>query len=157
MSNRYTTSFIAGACVSLLAATPAHADKTMKPRGPVPVPAANLKWSDLDPSGAPGVKVADLWGDHRKGPFGAMFKLPAGFAAPLHTHSHDMRVVIISGSYIQQPEGKAEFTLGPGSYLLQPGGNYRHITRCDKASACVFLVTSSGAFDLLPAQPKTAQ
>jgi anti-sigma factor ChrR (cupin superfamily) len=157
MSNRYATVFIAGACISVLAATLANADKTMKLRGPVPISAADLKWSDLDPTGAPGVKVADLWGDHRKGPFGAMFKLPSGFAAPLHTHTHDMRVVIISGSYIQQPEGKAEFSLGPGSYLLQPGGNYRHTTRCDKASDCVFLVTSNGAFDLLPAQPTTAQ
>ena len=47
----------------------------------VVMPAADLKWADLDPQGAPGVKVADLWGDHSKGAFGAFFKLPAGFAA----------------------------------------------------------------------------
>jgi hypothetical protein len=49
-------------------------------------PAAELKWTDLDPAGAPGVKVADLWGNHAKGAFGAYFKLPARFAVPLHTH-----------------------------------------------------------------------
>jgi anti-sigma factor ChrR (cupin superfamily) len=157
MNKRYATLFIAAACTSFLAAAVANADKAMKPRAPVPIPAADLRWSDLDPTGAPGVKVADLWGDHRKGPFGAIFRLPAGFAAPLHTHSHDMRVVIISGTYIQQPEGKAEFRLGPGSYLLQPGGSYRHMTRCDQSADCVFLVTSGGAFDLLPARPATAQ
>ena len=118
---------------------------------PIPVPAAELKWTDLDPAGAPGVKVAGLWGDHRKGSFGAFFKLPAGFAAPLHTHSHDMKLVIVSGTYIQGPEGKPTFRLGPGSYLMQPGGQYRHTTSCDQASDCVFFVESKGAFDLQPA------
>ena len=118
---------------------------------PVVRPAADLKWTDLDPTGAPGVQVADLWGDHTKGAFGAFFKLPAGFAAPLHTHTHAMKVVIVSGTYLQAPEGKSEFRLGPGSYLMQPGGDYRHTTSCDKTSACVFFVESSGAFDLKPA------
>ena len=86
----------------------------------------------------------------RSGAFGALFKLPAGFAAPLHTHTYDMKVVIVSGTYIQAPEGKPEFRLGPGSYFLQPGGNYRHTTTCDKASDCVFLVESKGPFDLKP-------
>ena len=119
-------------------------------RAPVPVPAADLKWTDLDPVGAPGVKVADLWGDHQKGAFGAFFRLPAGFAVPLHTHTHDMKVVTVSGTYIQGPDGKPEFRLGPGSYLMQPGGNYRHTTSCDPASECLFFVESDGPFDLQP-------
>jgi quercetin dioxygenase-like cupin family protein len=112
-------------------------------------PAADLTWTDLDPKGAPGVKVAKLWGDHTKGAFGAFFKLPAGFAVPLHTHTHDIRVVIVSGTYIQGPEGKPEFRIGPGSYFLQPGGTYRHTTRCDPASECLFYAESNGKFDLL--------
>ena len=118
------------------------------PGQPIFLPAADVKWADLDPSGAPGVKVADLWGDHTKGAFGAYLKLPAGFAAPLHTHTHDMKVVFLSGTYIQAPEGKPEVRLGPGSYMLQPGGTYRHTTSCDKSSECVFFVESSGPFDL---------
>jgi len=114
------------------------------------VPSADLKWSDLDPVGAPGVKVATLWGDLAKGPFGATLKLPAAFAAPLHTHTNDFKIVIISGTFLQAPKGQPEFRLGPGSYLLQPGGDYQHTTSCDKASDCVFLVESEGAFDLLP-------
>jgi hypothetical protein len=83
------------------------------------MPAGDLKWIDLDPTGAPGVKVADLWGSHAKGPFGA-------------------------------PEGKPAVRLGPGSYMMQPGGNYRHTTSCDKSADCVFFVESAGAFDLKP-------
>ena len=116
----------------------------------VVMPAGDMKWTDLDPAGAPGVKVADLGGNHANGAFGALFKLPAGFAAPLHTHTYDMKVVIISGTYIQAPEGKPEFRLGPGSYFMQPGGNYRHTTTCDKSSDCVFFVEGKGAFDLKP-------
>ena len=59
-----------------------------------------------------------------------------------------MKVVFLSGTYIQAPEGKPEVRLGPGSYMMQPGGNYRHITSCDKASECLFFVESSGKFDL---------
>ena len=115
---------------------------------PVFTQAGDLKWTDLDPKGAPGVKIADLWGDHAKGAFGAYLKLPAGFAVPLHTHTHVMKVAFISGTYIQAPEGKPEVRLGPGSYMMQPGGNYRHTTSCDKASDCVLFVEGSGKFDL---------
>src|SRR5262245_27954975 len=115
-------------------------------------PAADVKWADLDPKGAPGVKIGDVWGDHSKGAFGAFIKLPAGFAAPLHTHTNDFKIVIVSGTFIQGPEGKPEFRLGPGSYLMQPGGNYKHTTACDKASDCVFFVQSTGKFDLKPVE-----
>ena len=121
----------------------------------VVMPADNMKWTDLDPKGAPGVKVTDLWGNHAKGAFGALFKLPAGFAVPLHKHTYDMKVVILSGTYIQAPEGKPEFRIGPGSYFMQPGGNYRHVTSCDPSSECVFFVESKGAFDLKLIQAAT--
>jgi quercetin dioxygenase-like cupin family protein len=119
-------------------------------KAPVIMPAGDLKWVDLDPTGAPGVKTADLWGDHTKGAYGAVSKFPAGFLAPLHTHTHDMKIVVISGTVITTPEGKPEVRLGPGSYLMQPGGNYRHTTACDKASECVFFIESNGKFDLKP-------
>jgi hypothetical protein len=121
-------------------------------QAPIIMPAKDLKWMDLDPTGAPGVKVANLWGDYKTGSFGAIFRLPAGFTAPLHTHTHDMKVVTISGTYLQTPEGKPEFRLEPGSYFMQPGGNYRHITRCDAAADCVFFVESDGPFDLHPVE-----
>ena len=133
------------AVISLALVAPLPAQTS---RQPVFLPAGELKWTDLDPAGAPGVKIAALWGDPGKGAFGAYLKLPAGFVVPLHTHTHDMKVVFISGTYIQAPEGKPEVRLGPGSYMMQPGGNYRHTTSCDKAVDCVFFVEAGGAFDL---------
>jgi beta-alanine degradation protein BauB len=139
--------------ISLALAAPLPAQTSGQP---VFLPATQLKWADLDPTGAPGVKIATLWGDPTKGEFGAYLKLPAGFVAPLHTHTHDMKVVFISGTYIQAPEGKPEVRLGPGSYMMQPGGNYRHTTSCDKVAECVFFVESKGAFDLKPVGPGKA-
>lgn len=138
------------AVLFFLASCAQDASNTEGPRDDTPHPqsAADLQWIDLDPTGAPGVKIAKLWGEPAKGGFGAFFKLPAGFAAPLHTHTHPMKVVIVSGTYIQGPDGAPEFRLGPASYLMQPGGDYRHTTSCDKASPCVFFVESEGAFDL---------
>ena len=117
---------------------------------PVVMPAVDMKWTDLDPAGAPGVKIADAWGDHTKGAFGAFVKFPAGFATPLHTHTNAFKIVIVSGTFVQVPEGKPELRLGPGSYMMQPGGNYRHTTSCDKASDCVFFTQANGKFDLKP-------
>ena len=63
-----------------------------------------------------------------------------------------MKMVVISGTFIHDPEGKPEVRLGPGSYLYQPGGSYRHTTACDKASDCLFFAEGSGKFDLIPAK-----
>ena len=123
---------------------------------PVFLQAGALKWVDLDPKGAPGVRIADVRGDHAAGAFSAFLKLPAGFAAPLHTHTHEMRAVFLSGTYLQTPEGKPEVRLGPGSYMVQPGGNYRHATSCDKASDCLLFFESDGPFDLQVVPEATA-
>src|SRR5688572_6441691 len=149
----FSVSLAVGTAVLAQSKPPAQAPKSGQP---IFTQAAELKWADLDPKGAPGVQYAPLWGDHTKGPFGAFFKLPAGFAVPLHTHTHAMKVVFLSGTYIQAPEGKAEVRLGPGSYMMQPGGNYRHTTSCDKASECVFFIESTGKFDLKPVETAKA-
>ena len=135
------------AAFALAAAVSAQAAKA-----PVFMPASDLKWADLDPATAPGVKIADVWGNHATGAFGAFTKFPAGFKTPLHTHTNDFKIVIIKGTFLQAPEGKAEVRLGPGSYLFQPGGSYKHTTGCDKASECEFFISSEGKFDLLPAE-----
>ncbi len=119
---------------------------------PIFTSAAELKWFDLDPQNAPGVQLATLWGDPTRGGFGAYMRLPAGFDTPFHTHTHPMKVVFVSGTYIQEPEGGRVVNLGPGSFMMQPGGDYRHRTRCGADSECVFFVESGGAFDLLVAE-----
>jgi len=107
------------------------------------------------PGGPPGPVLATLWGDPTKGAYGAIEKFPAGFSAPLHTHSGDHKVVIISGTWIHGEEGKPDVRLGPGSYLFQPA-NQKHTTACDTGSECVFFIESLGKFDIKMAGEKKA-
>lgn len=115
---------------------------------PIFVSSTELAWFDLDPQNAPGVQMATLWGDPVAGAFGAFMRLPAGFDSPLHRHTHPMKVVFVSGTYIQEPDGEPVVHLGPGSFMMQPGGDYRHRTSCGTGSDCVFFVESDGAFDM---------
>lgn len=118
-------------------------------------PAADIKWTDMQ-GGPPGVKTATLWGDMSKGAFGALIKFPAGTITPLHTHTHDMKVVVVSGTWIHTPEGKPPVNMTAGSYLMQPGGSYRHVTSCGQGSECLIFVESNGAFDLKPVEDAKA-
>ncbi len=114
--------------------------------------AGDYKWVDV-PDAPPGVKQVVLWGDPEKGRFGAIQKFPAGFSAPLHWHSAGLRSVIISGTVIHTPEGKPEVRLPADSYLFDPAG-YRHSTKCDAASECVFFLEGDGKFDIKMADKK---
>ena len=148
----FAVSFMAAGAVLAQAAGEAKMKSAPKASANAPkfMPAAEMKWEELDPKGAPGVMNVDLWGDHTKGAHGSITKFPAGWSAPLHTHTNAMKIVILSGTFIAGPEGKPEVRLGPGSYFWQPGGNYRHTTACDKASECVFFSEMPGKFDLKP-------
>jgi quercetin dioxygenase-like cupin family protein len=145
----FVVSFLLAAAVLAQSSGEAKAKKAPKAAASKAViwPAADLKWAELS-ADTPGVKIVDLWGDHTKGAFGALIKFPPGFSAELHTHTNDMRVVIVSGTFIHGPEGKPEAGLTAGSYLKQPGGNYRHTTKCDKGSECLFFIESGGKFDI---------
>ena len=117
-------------------------------------PAADLKWEPL--AGAPpGPMLATLWGDPTKGAYAAVEKFPAGFSAPLHTHSTDHKIVVISGTWIHGEEGKPEVRLPAGSYLFQPS-NRRHTSACDKASECIFFIESNRKFDIKMVEEKKA-
>lgn len=115
-------------------------------------PAENLKFESL-PGGPPGPMLAVLWGDPTKGAYGAIEKFPAGFSAPLHSHSGDHKIVVVSGTWIHGEPGKPDVRLGPGSYLFQPAGQ-KHTTACDAASECVFFIESKGKFDIKMAEEK---
>lgn len=118
---------------------------------PVVWSADQLKW--LDAPDSPGVKMATLWGDPTKGAFGALIKFPAGFLAPLHTHSSDSRYLVVSGTLIHSPEGGPETRLGPGSYVFEPH-TYKHTTGCDSASECVIFASGNGKLDVKMAEEK---
>jgi quercetin dioxygenase-like cupin family protein len=145
-----TMVFVVGAALSG-AQTPKAAKKAAGKK-PVVWAADEVKWESL-PGSQPTDKAATLWGDPAKGPHGALHKFEPGFSAPLHTHSSDFRVVVISGTIIHGPEGGPERKLPPGSYLFLPS-TYKHTTKCDTGSECVVLVDANGKFDVKPVEEK---
>ena len=130
----------------LVLAAAAQAEPQKAAKAFIAWPASDLKWEVL-PGDPPGPMISRLWGDPTKGAYGAMEKFPAGFSAPLHTHSADHKVVVVSGTWIHGEPGKPDVRLGPGSYLFQPA-NQKHTTACDAASECVFFIESSQKFDV---------
>ena len=113
---------------------------------PVFMIAGDMKW-EATPGAPPDVKGVTLWGDPAKGPYGGIQKFPPGFVAPLHTHSSDLKAVVIAGTFVVGPEGGPENRLTPGSYEFIPS-TYKHITKCDTGAECVVFIESKGKFDV---------
>ena len=150
---------VLAACSLLILAPAALADEA-KAAAPKAKPATRsaamvvttpdqLKWIP-NPANAD-VSMAVLWGDPAKGAHGAFHKFKAGFDAGLHSHSADIKLVVVSGTLITATEGGPEKKLPAGSYEFQPHG-VKHVTKCDPASDCVIFAVASGKFDLTPAE-----
>ncbi len=107
-------------------------------------PSDAIKW---EKGPAEGTRVAKLWGEMDKGAYGVLIKFDDGLLHPLHSHTQDLKIVVISGTFVHTPEGGTETKLGPGSYLLQRGGA-KHVSGCAKGSECEFMMISGGKFDM---------
>lgn len=142
------------ACAVLLSeATAAEKGKAAaKPAGKKAVfmPAGDMKWEST-PGAPPDVKGVTLWGDPAKGPYGGIQKFPAGFSAPLHTHSSDLRAVVISGTFLVAPEGGSDNRLPVGSYEFLPS-TFKHTTKCDAGAECLVFIEANGKFDVKPVE-----
>src|SRR5262245_59723418 len=95
-------------------------------------PAADIKWEEAKPP--PGMKMpegakppmaAALWGNMLKGPHGVLIMFQPGEQHPLHTHSAEIKGVVLEGTWIVGGEGGEQKKLGPGSYVLIPA-NWKH-------------------------------
>jgi hypothetical protein len=117
--------------------------------------ATDLKWTEMK-GGPPGSMYSNLWGDIMKGAYGTFIKLPAGMSNPLHSHSSDTKLVVISGTFWVQPEGGQRKELGPGSYLFQPG-KAKHMSGTVAGSDCLVFQESTGKFDFVPAEGAPAK
>jgi quercetin dioxygenase-like cupin family protein len=125
---------------------PARASENRKAPGAALVTVADLQWQDVPDS--PGVKIAAVDGDPGKGASHFMIKLPDGFSAPLHHHTADHYVTVVSGTLVLTVDGK-ETWLPAGSYFHFVGGK-THLTRCAPGADCVLSVDTRGKWDVVP-------
>ena len=132
----------AGCAAVAVAAAPrrSHAKKH-----PVIWAAGDIKWADSP--ALPGAKIAALWGDPKKGAYGALKSIPGGTTLKLHTHSHDQKNVMISGTIRFTMEGEPAKELGAGSYIFIPGGA-KHTAECQAGADCVYFEEYPAAADL---------
>ncbi|HEY5945560.1 MAG TPA: DUF4437 domain-containing protein [Kofleriaceae bacterium] len=116
--------------------------------------AEEVKWDDVG-----GPKLGSLTGDYKKGPYGALMKLPAGFTSPMHSHTGAYEAIEIQGTsshWLKGEDGTKAKKMTPGSYWMMPG-KLEHISSCAPGTDCIFYVWQKTKFDFVAAkEDKTA-
>ena len=115
---------------------------------------SELKWTALPER--PGMQFAILSGDPKTGAYTQMRKVPAGTDNGLHSHSNELKNVIISGVWYTGTDAATAKDFGPGSIVLMPG-NWKHVSGCRAGSDCVFYQEGKGKFDFKSAEAKPAE
>jgi quercetin dioxygenase-like cupin family protein len=103
-----------------------------------------MKWVPM--TGLEGAQQAALFGDSTKESHRILYKWPAGTKAPMHTHTHGDRGVVISGTLSLAVDGAPAKHLGPGSFFSLAGG-IKHATAAEGSTPCVFYIEREGPFD----------
>ena len=80
-------------------------------RTPFMVSLTDLKWAELPER--KGMQFAILSGDPKTGPYTQMRKVPAGTDNGLHSHSSEIKNVIISGVWYTGPDAASAKDFGP--------------------------------------------
>jgi len=108
---------------------------------------ADLKWKALNDAG---VAAAVVSGDMEKGPCRFFLKYPAGLVTPLHSHTADHHVTMVSGSITLTVGGK-DHLLGPGDYFML-ADKAPHIGKVEGSEAAVMFIEAAGPWDVVMAK-----
>lgn len=108
---------------------------------------ADLKWKAM---GNAGVAAALVSGDMEKGPSRFFLKYPAGLVTPLHHHTANHHVTVVSGSLTLTVGGK-EHRLGPGAYFML-ADRAAHIAKVEGTEEAVMFVQAEAAWDVVMAK-----
>jgi hypothetical protein len=115
---------------------------------PMMMSLTDMKWTELPER--KGMQFALLSGDPKTSAYTQMRKVPAGTDNPLHSHSSELKNVIISGVWYTGTDAASARDFGPGSIVMMPG-NWLHVSGCRAGSDCVFYQEGKGKFDFKPA------
>ena len=126
-------------------------------KAPPPTPkftaAEEVKWDDIN-----GVKLALLYGDIKKGPYGGLIKLPAGHTSPLSALAGAYEAVQISGTsshWLRGEDGTKAKKMTPGSYWTIPA-KLEHVSACAAGAECVLFMWQKTKFDVTVAKDAAA-
>ena len=111
------------------------------------VAAEEVKWDELEG----GARIGTLYGDHKKGAYGALFKLPSGVTSAMHSHSGTYEAVQISGTsshWLKGEDGTKAKKMTPGSYWMIQG-KADHVSSCAPGTDCVFYMWQRTKYDAI--------
>ena len=131
-----------------VATLPAVSTSTAQPGASTITRSVDMQWARQSPTLPQHISL--LWGSRDRGPYGEFVKLPSGFDSGLHAHTVVAAGVLASGTWVHVEANGAgrEVELGPGSYVMQPGGGM-HIDRCKAGSECVLFIFQDSKADVL--------
>lgn len=104
---------------------------------------ADLKWKAM----GNGIAAAPVSGDMDKGPSRFFLKYPAGLVTPLHHHTANHHVTVISGSLTLTVGGR-EHRLGPGAYFML-GDKAAHIAKVEGGEDAVMFIQAEAPWDVV--------
>jgi hypothetical protein len=130
---------------------PAGAARAADAAKPVSFRPEQLVW--VSNPAVPEVLTAVTWGDPASGAHGGFHKFKAGFASPLHTHSANLHIVVLSGTMAAAGADGKETQFPAGSFYAHPN-TFKHTTKCLEGSDCVVYVEADGKWDLVPVAGK---
>jgi quercetin dioxygenase-like cupin family protein len=113
-------------------------------KSPLMMSLADMKWTALPER--KGMQFALLSGDPARGEYTQMRRVPAGTDNPLHSHSSEIKNVIISGVWYTGADATSAKDFGPGSIIIMPA-NWVHVSGCRAGSDCVFYQEGKNKFD----------
>jgi hypothetical protein len=117
------------------------------------IAAEEIKWDDVG-----GPKLGNLTGDYKKGAYGALLKMPAGFTSPLHSHTGAYEAIEIQGTsshWLKGEDGTKAKKMTPGSYWSMPAKS-EHVSACAAGQDCIFYVWQKTKFDFVAAKEDKA-
>jgi len=141
MKKKYTLiAVIAAALFSAAFVYAAEAGKS------VVVAKADLKWKAM----GNGIEAAPVSGDMDKGPSRFFLKYPVGLVTPMHHHTANHYVTLVSGSITLTVSGK-DYRLGPGSYFML-ADRAGHIAKVEGNEPAVFFIQAEAPWDVVMAK-----
>ena len=115
---------------------------------------ADMKWVELPER--KGMQFAVLTGDPNIEAYTQICKVPAGTDNPLHSHSSEIKNVIISGVWYTGVDAASAKDFGPGSVVMMPA-DWVHVSGCRSGSDCMFYQEGKGKFDFKPSAGGTSK
>ena len=104
---------------------------------------ADLKWKSM----GNGIAAAPVSGDMDKEPSRFFLKYPAGLVTPMHHHTANHHVTMISGAITLTVGGK-EHRLGPGAYFML-ADRAPHIAKVEGTEDAVMFIQAEAPWDVV--------